>query len=106
MKKYIIIFAFILALLPLYACRNEQGNIYTLYESNSLKIENKGHITTIYDEKCNTHYIFEKHRSRKKKQAQAKEIIPSVDNDTLKIISVYGIIIVTDKANDKTIYIK
>ena len=105
MKRFMLC-ACILALLPLFACGNEQETIYTLYENDVLKIENKGHITTIYDYADNTYYTFEKHRVRKRKEQVAKEIKPSVDNDVLEITTIYGVIIVVDKKNNKKIYVK
>ena len=104
--------AFIVSLAPaavfLVGCTSTRQDAVTLYETDTLKIERQGAETRIYDLVGDSEYTFTAHRTRVKKDAaqDVKEASTTTNTDTITIQTVHGIIIVTDKASGKTLYIK
>lgn len=84
------------------------GDIVTLYDSDTVKIEREDRETRIYDLEGNAQYSFQVKRIRQPKgTAEAvKTATVNVNTSTVKIETVHGLIIVTIKAEGKTIYVK
>lgn len=80
----------------------------TIYETDTLKIESEGAQTHIYDLKGNAVYTFTAHKQRvpAATAAQIVEAKTTTDTETVKIQTVYNLIIVTEKATGKTLYIR
>ncbi len=80
----------------------------TIYETDTLKIESEGAKTRIYDLKGNAVYTFTAHKQRvpAASAAQIVEAKTTTDTETVKIQTAYNLIIVTEKATGKTLYIR
>ena len=107
-KTTALLLALVMAVFALTGCTKNEADILTLYESNGLKIEREGAQTRIYDLEGGADYTFTSHRVRAAKgtAAQISEAKTTADTDTVTIKTVYGLIIVTEKATGTTLYIK
>lgn len=105
-KAAAFILALVMAVFALTGCTKTGGEALTLYDANGLKIEREGVQTRIYDLEGGAEYTFTGHRVRKGEAAQISEARTTADTSTIKIQIVHGLIIVTIKADGKTIYIK
>lgn len=107
-KTAALLLALVMALFALTGCTKGEADILTLYESNGLKIEREGVQTRIYDLEGGADYTFTSHKVRAAKgtAAQISEAKTTADTDTIQIKTVYGLIIVTEKATGTTLYIK
>ena len=95
--------ALIMAIFLLTGCKETAPA--TLYDAGNVYIECAGRKTTVYDRAGNAEYIFTL-RPVRKKAARISGTRTTADTDTIKLQTVYGLIIVTDKSTGKTIYIK
>ena len=107
-KAIAFILALVMAVFALTGCTKTQQGTITLYDGNGLKIEREGLETRTYDLKGKAEYTFTSHRVRAAQgtAAQISEAKTTADTDTIKIQTVHGLIIVTEKATGKTLYIK
>ena len=107
-KATALILALVMALFALTGCTNSKGGIFTLYDANGLKIEREGAQTRIYDLEGDAEYTFTLRRVKKatSEAAYISEAKTAADTDTLTIKTVYSLVIVTEKATGKTIYIR
>lgn len=108
-KAAAVLLALIMAVFALTGCNRGEADILTLYDSNGLKIERQGAETRIYDLEGGADYTFTSHRARVKGGNAANYVQnaqTTADTDTVTIQTVYGLIIVTEKATGTTLYIK
>ena len=102
-------FAVVLALaFACVGCAKEQPEAVVLYDTETVCIERQGADTRIYARVGDSVYTLTAHRTRIKTDAaqDVKEASTTTNTDTITIQTVLGIIIVTDKASGKTLYIK
>lgn len=103
-----VIIAVIMAIFTLTGCREERQAVTVLYDTETLHIEQRGAETGIYDRINDTEYLFicRRVRVRPGQTDQIKEAKTAVNTSTLKVQTVYGILVITDKTAGKTVYIK
>lgn len=107
-KAVAVLLALVMAVFALTSCTKTQQDTITLYDGNGLKIKREGVETRIYDLEGDAVYTFTSHRVRAAQgtAAQISEAKTTADTDTIKLQTVYGVIVVTDKATSTTLYIK
>ena len=100
--------AIITALFALTGCRNSAADKMTIHDTNTLKIEREVAKTTVYDVAGDAQYIFTTTRTRTPKgtAAQISEAKTTTDTETIRLQTVYSMIIVTDKTTGETFYIR
>lgn len=107
-KAAAVLLALVMAVFALTGCTKTEADILTLYDANGLKIEREGAETRIYDLEGDAEYTFTLRRVKKAtgEAAYISEAKTAADTDTLTIKTVYSLVIVTEKATGKTIYIR
>ena len=81
------------------------GEAITLHDTDSLYIEREGNITRIVDRAGDDTYTLKTVRTHWQ-PAQISEATTTADTDTLRLQTVGGLIIVTDKTSGKVLYIE
>lgn len=99
------VIALVMAVLALTGCAEQK---YTMYDTETLYVEREGAQTRVYDRVGGAAYTFTSHRVKKDKgtAAQVSEATTTADTSTIKIQTIYGLIIVTDKTTRETLYIR
>ena len=107
-KAAAVILALVMAVFALTGCTDRTPATITLYDTESLYIERQGAETRVYDRVGGADYTFTSHRVRAAQgtAAQIREATTTADTDTIEIKTVYGLIIVTEKATGTTLYIQ
>lgn len=120
-KAAALLLAVVMAVLTLTGCTAPQSGaeahqsdettrrgVIILYDADGLKIEREGAETRIYDLVGDAEYTFTTRRVKRATSAAAyiSEGKTATDTETLTIETVYGLIIVTEKATGETIYIR
>lgn len=120
-KAAALLLAVVMAVLTLTGCTAPQSSaeahqsdettrqgVIILYDTDGLKIEREGAETRIYDLEGDAEYTFTTRRVKRATGAAAyiSEGKTATDTETLTIKTVYGLIIVTEKATGKTLYIR
>ena len=108
-KAAAVLLVLIVALFALIGCEKDADAILTIHDTKALKIEKQGAETRIYDREGGADYTITSHRQRIRKDdaaAHAQEAQTAADTDTVKIQTVYGVIIVTEKGTGETLYIR
>lgn len=104
-QRTLFLLALGLLLLVFSACGGCPETI-TVYEGNALKVEREGSITRLYDLEGGGSYSFRKERIKARNGAgEPRGMANTSYRGNLKIVTVYGLIIVTTK-DGETIYIK
>ena len=109
MRKYSIVIAAVLLMAALMTGCNNTPQTETLYSSDTVRVERTGNKTVVYDLAGAAEYSFTSHRVRTAKNstaAHASTAKTTADTETIKLQTVYGLIILEDKAADQTYYIK
>mgnify|MGYP000871780630 CR=1 FL=1 len=106
LKPSLLIAVVLLAFLT--GCSKPQAQTETLYQSDSVKVERTGSQTVVYDLKGGTEYTFTAHKTRERKSeaTHSREAITTADTETIKLQTVYDLIILEDKPAEQTYYIK
>ena len=107
-QLYKLSLAIVLLFVLLTGCSAEPKT-ETLHQSQTVRVERTGNNTTVYDLVSGTEYSFTSHRTRVKKgdaAAHASKAITAADTETIKLQTVYGLIILEDKTEAQTYYIK
>lgn len=107
-SKCAVILALVMAVFAFTGCAGAQKGAITLYDSETLYIEREGAETRIFDQAGGTAYTITSHLVRVPADpaAQVGEATTRVETDTIRLQTVHGLIIVTDKTTGKTLYIK
>ncbi len=107
-KASVLLLALIIALFALVGCTNGAPDKVTIHDTNTLKIEREGAKTTVYDVAGDASYIFTTHRTRTRKTDAPKisEATTTADTETIRLQTVYNMIIITDKTTGETLYIR
>lgn len=104
-KAAAVIAALALIALILTGCTAQKGAVI-LYESNTLKIEREAAETRVFDLTDGATYTFTARRVKKADVKPVQAATVTADTETINIQTVYGLIIVTEKATGKTLYVK
>lgn len=99
--------AFILALS---GCGHEVETM-TIYKTDNIIVERTGNTTTVYEAENNSKYEFKTHKSRISKENIKPEDYSSkavliAETDSMRLETVYNLIILQDKEQMETFYIK
>lgn len=107
-KASALLCAVIIALFALVGCTNGAPDKVTIHDTNTLKIEREGAKTTVYDVTGGASYVFTTTRTRTPKgsAAQISEATTTADTGTIRLQTVYNMIIITDKTTGETFYIR
>jgi hypothetical protein len=107
-KAAAVLLALVMAVFALTGCTKTAPAAITLYDTETLYIEREGAETRVYDRVGNADYTFTSHRVRAGQgtAAQISEAKTTTETDTIKLQTVYGVIIVTDKTTGTTLYVK
>ena len=107
-KAAAVLLALVMAVFALTGCTKTQQGAITLYDTETLYIEREGAETRVYDRVGEADYTFTSHRVKTSGSpaAQISEAKTTTETDTIKLQTVYGVIIVTDKTTGTTLYIK
>lgn len=107
MRKYArASIAAVLLVLTLTGCSKPAQTI-TLYQSSSAKVERTGASTIVKDLITNEEYTFTSHRSHTKgTETYYSTATLAEDTETLKLETVYNLIILEDKQQGATYYIR
>ena len=105
-KRVIVLAALVLAIFTATGCANREPAVNTLYDTETLKIERQGAETRVYDCAGNATYTFTTRRVRKDQADDIAAAKTTTDTDTIRLKTVHGLIIATDKTTDTTVYIR
>ena len=105
LKHSILLAVVLLALLT--GCSKPEPQTETLYSSDSVKVERTGSQTVVYDLAGGAEYTFTSHRTRQRKSDNtARAATTTADTETIRLQTVYNLIILEDKPAEQTYYIK
>lgn len=96
------------AVFALVSCATATAKEITIHDTETLKIAQSGHITTVYDLAGNAEYSFITRRVRTQPGAaeNVRQAATQTETETIRIQTVYGILIITDKTTGEVVYIR
>ena len=89
-------------------CSKAEDTNYTIYESDTVIVERSGMQTVVSDITSGSQYVFKTTKSHEKKESVSNyaSSTPVCNTDGIELQTVFNLIILTDKANEQTIYIR
>lgn len=107
MGKWRANIAAVALMILLAGCAKQPAQTITLYESNSARVERTGAQTVVKDLVNNEEYTFTSHRSKLKGvESYYSTATLAEETDTIKLETVYNLIILEDKPQGQTYYIR